>query len=163
MDRNAHSLKSLVRRLHVAYVLKRYPRFSETFIVNEILAHEAAGVELSIFALRPPADTHFQPAIARVRAPVTYLHNGSVPTLWHVLHLQERPVVWKRTESGYDPQRVGLEVESLVELPAEATAGWQRREYFDTRGFGKSAKGHEFQSELTADEKRAVLEYLKSL
>ena len=26
----------------VGYVVKRYPRYSETFIVNEILAHEAA-------------------------------------------------------------------------------------------------------------------------
>lgn len=57
----------------IAYVVKRYPRYSETFIVNEILAHEAAGVDVHIVALRPPADTHFQDRIARVRAPVTYL------------------------------------------------------------------------------------------
>lgn len=72
----------------IAYVVKRYPRYSETFIVNEILAHEAAGFDLYIFALRPPADTHFQDKIARVRAPVTYLKkpaqgrmNPSVSTL----------------------------------------------------------------------------------
>jgi colanic acid/amylovoran biosynthesis glycosyltransferase len=72
----------------IAYVVKRYPRYSETFIVNEILAHEAAGLDLHIFALRPPADTHFQDKIARVRAPVTYLKkpaqgrmNASVTTL----------------------------------------------------------------------------------
>ncbi|WP_204141633.1 glycosyltransferase family 4 protein [Halomicronema sp. CCY15110] len=72
----------------LAYVVKRYPRYSETFIVNEILAHEAAGIDLHIFALRPPADTHFQDKIARVRAPVTYLKkpaqgrmNPSVTTL----------------------------------------------------------------------------------
>jgi len=57
----------------VAYIVKRYPRYSETFIVNEILAHEAAGLDLQIFALRPPVDSHFQDKIARVRAPVTYL------------------------------------------------------------------------------------------
>ncbi len=56
----------------VGYVVKRYPRFSETFIVNEILAHEAAGLDLEIFSLRAPVDTHFQDRIARVRAPVTY-------------------------------------------------------------------------------------------
>ncbi|MGG6240272.1 glycosyltransferase [Nodosilinea sp. AN01ver1] len=61
----------------VAYIVKRYPRYSETFIVNEILAHEAAGVEVHIFALRPPSDTHFQDKISRVRAPVTYLHKPS--------------------------------------------------------------------------------------
>jgi glycosyltransferase involved in cell wall biosynthesis len=59
--------------LRVGYVLKRYPRYSETFIVTEILAHEAAGLDLEIFALRPPEDSHFQDAIAGVRAPVNYL------------------------------------------------------------------------------------------
>lgn len=59
--------------LRVAYVLKRYPRFSETFVVHEILAHERAGVEIGIFALGPVAETHFQESIARVRAPVTRL------------------------------------------------------------------------------------------
>jgi len=57
----------------VGYVVKRYPRYSETFIVNEILAHEAAGMEVEIFSLLPPEDGHFQDAISRVRAPVTYL------------------------------------------------------------------------------------------
>jgi len=30
--------------MRVGYVLKRYPRYSETFIIHEILAHEAAGL-----------------------------------------------------------------------------------------------------------------------
>lgn len=59
--------------LRVGYVVKRYPRYSETFIVNEILAHEAAGLDVEIFSLLPPVDTHFQDTLARVRAPVTYL------------------------------------------------------------------------------------------
>ncbi len=57
----------------IGYVVKCYPRFSETFIVNEIVAHEAAGVAIELFSLRPPTDGHFQDVIARVRAPVTYL------------------------------------------------------------------------------------------
>ncbi|ABA22050.1 Glycosyl transferase, group 1 [Trichormus variabilis ATCC 29413] len=57
----------------VAYILKRYPRYSETFVVNEILAHEAVGLDIKIFALRPPSDTHFQNIISQVRAPVTYI------------------------------------------------------------------------------------------
>lgn len=61
------------RSLRVGYVLKRYPRYSETFVVNEILAHEAAGVQIDIFSLRPPNDDHFQDVISQVRAPVTYL------------------------------------------------------------------------------------------
>ncbi|GAB4111404.1 MAG: glycosyltransferase family 4 protein [Roseiflexaceae bacterium] len=58
----------------IGYVLKRYPRYSETFVVNEILAHEVAGVEIEIFALRPTVDRHFQDIISRVRAPVNYLY-----------------------------------------------------------------------------------------
>jgi colanic acid/amylovoran biosynthesis glycosyltransferase len=58
----------------VGYVVKRYPRYSETFIVNEILAHEAAGLEIDIFSLYPPNDTHFQDLLARVKASVTYVN-----------------------------------------------------------------------------------------
>ena len=57
----------------VGYVLKTYPRYSETFVVSEILAHEAAGLPVEIFALRPPSDSYFQDIISRVRSPVTYL------------------------------------------------------------------------------------------
>jgi colanic acid/amylovoran biosynthesis glycosyltransferase len=55
----------------IAYVLKRYPRYSETFIVNELLAHEAAGREIEIFALRPVEESHFQDNLGRVKAPVS--------------------------------------------------------------------------------------------
>jgi colanic acid/amylovoran biosynthesis glycosyltransferase len=54
----------------IAYVLKRYPRYSETFIVNEILAHEEAGRSVEIVALRSVEETHFQDILGRVRAPV---------------------------------------------------------------------------------------------
>lgn len=57
----------------IAYVLKMYPRFSETFIVSEILAREAAGEEIVIYSLRPPVDTRFHAELARVKAPVYYV------------------------------------------------------------------------------------------
>jgi hypothetical protein len=68
-------------------VVKRYPRYSETFIVNEILAHEAAGMELEIFSVLPPEDGHFQDVISRVRAPVTYLPSKGlkVAEFWSAL------------------------------------------------------------------------------
>jgi hypothetical protein len=79
------------------------------------------------------------------------------------LHPDERPAVWLRSEDGYDRQRVGLEVEVFDSLPPEASSPAQRRRYFDTHKPGKSAAGHLYPDELTADEKRAVLEYLKTL
>ncbi len=50
----------------VVYVLKMYPRFSETFIVNELLAHQAAGVGVEIVSLRPPVDGRFHESLAAV-------------------------------------------------------------------------------------------------
>ena len=61
----------------IGYVVKRYPRFSETFIVNEVLAHEAAGTDIEIFSIRPCTDTHFQNAISQVRAPLTRISSSS--------------------------------------------------------------------------------------
>src|SRR5713226_7002868 len=61
-------------QIRVGFVVKRYPRYSETFIVREILAHEQAGLAIEIFALRPPNDRHFQDLISRVRAPVNYVY-----------------------------------------------------------------------------------------
>jgi colanic acid/amylovoran biosynthesis glycosyltransferase len=73
--------------MRIGYVVKRYPRFSETFVVNEILAHETAGAELEIFSLLPPVDTHFQDLLARVRSPVTYLvpDGPKASELWSAL------------------------------------------------------------------------------
>jgi len=75
---------SATQPLYIGYILKRYPRFSETFVVNEILAHEREGVKIDIFALGPVEDTHFQDGISRVRAPVTRLeHKHYKPeTVW---------------------------------------------------------------------------------
>ena len=71
----------------VGYVLKRYPRFSETFVVNEILALEKAGVQVDIFALGPVSETHFQEAISRVRAPVHRIRHQFLDTelYWQLL------------------------------------------------------------------------------
>jgi len=111
--------------------------------------------ERSVGYVAPPLDG--------VWASAPYFHNGSVPTLWHVLNPSERPVVWRRTATGYDLTRVGLEVEEFADLPAARLRPAERRRFFDTRKPGKGAAGHDFADVLDADEKRAVLEYLKTL
>lgn len=70
--------------MKIGYVIKSYPRFSQTFIVNEILAHEAAGLEIEIFSLRPARDEPRHASVGRVRAPVTYLRGpeASPAELW---------------------------------------------------------------------------------
>lgn len=86
----------------VAYVLKRYPRYSETFIVSEILAHEAAGLDMQIFALYPPLDGYFQDIIAKVRSRVTYLFAYDLTgiALWSLLNEASSiiPNFWQKLE-----------------------------------------------------------------
>jgi mono/diheme cytochrome c family protein len=102
------------------------------------------------------------PPLDGVWATAPYFHNGSVPTLWHVLHPDERPAAWQRTRTGYDRARVGLEITAADAAPAKLPSA-ERRTWFDTTKPGKSAAGHDFPEALTATEKVAVLEYLKTL
>ncbi|MFK5647515.1 glycosyltransferase family 4 protein [Ornithinimicrobium sp. LYQ121] len=75
----------------VAYVVKVYPRFSETFVVTEILAREAAGEDLAVYALRPTTDARFHPQLAQVRAPVTHLpRHHRLTTEWELFARAER-------------------------------------------------------------------------
>lgn len=73
--------------LRLGYVLKRYPRFSETFVINEILAHERAGVPVEIFAVRRVNEPHFQSILGEVRSPVTYIPDGmpKIEAFWALL------------------------------------------------------------------------------
>jgi len=92
--------------MRVGYVLKRYPRYSETFIVTEILAHEASGIEIEIFSLKPPDDAHFQDALARVKAPVHYLSTEGLKLLdfWEALRTasQAIPGIWNVLGTAQD-------------------------------------------------------------
>lgn len=57
----------------IAVVLKGYPRLSETFIAQELLALEQRGLSLALYSLRRPTDRATHPLHAEIRAPVTYL------------------------------------------------------------------------------------------
>ena len=105
---------------------------------------------------------YMAPPLDGVWASAPYLHNGSVPTLWHLLHPDARPMLWQRTSIGFDDQHVGLTVEELSELPG-GQSHRDRRQIFDSRQFGKSNQGHDFPNELTEEERAAVLEFLKTL
>ena len=60
-------------RRPLRYILKMYPRFSETFILNELLELERQGVALRIFSLKEPDDGIVHSDVARVRGEVTYV------------------------------------------------------------------------------------------
>ncbi len=137
-------LRALNREHRRAYHESWFGKFGETDVVLE-------------------PDGYVAPPLDGVWASAPYLHNGSVPTLWHILNPARRPVVWRRSGTQLDPDRVGLQVEELTKVPRSAKSSVDRRAYFDTSRFGKSAAGHLFADELSRDDKLAVLEYLKTL
>jgi mono/diheme cytochrome c family protein len=92
-----------------------------------------------------------------------YLHNGSVPTLYSLLSpVEERPKKFWLGNREYDPVNVGYRVDEL-------DGGFE----MDTTIRGNYNTGHEFSDEsgkagvvgraLTPSERKALIEYLKSL
>ncbi|WP_167145734.1 glycosyltransferase [Actinomyces sp. ZJ308] len=99
----------------IGYVLKVYPRFSETFIVTEILAREAQGEDLSIYALRPTTDSRFHPEIARVAARVSWVGRP-----------QRAIDMWSQLAGGLsrqdDRERFAAIMPVLADLPGDEVA-----------------------------------------
>jgi glycosyltransferase involved in cell wall biosynthesis len=110
-------------------VLKRYPRYSETFVVNEILAHEEAGLDVHIFSLRPPGDTHYQSEISLVRAPVTYLSVDGLKTFefWDLVRESSEllPGLWPAlAEARHEDWRVVCQAVMLAREALGRSIGW---------------------------------------
>ncbi len=89
-----------------------------------------------------------------IRGP--YLHNGSVPYLPEMFEVPEkRTKVFYRGFDVYDPVRVGF-----ISEGAEAMK-WGTR--YDTAAPGNSNQGHLWGTDLAPEQKRALLEFLKTL
>src|ERR687890_2833049 len=63
----------------IGYLLRSYPRLSQTFVLNEILALEKIGVSIQIFALTNPHEKVVQMQVDQVQAPVHYLDESIQP------------------------------------------------------------------------------------
>jgi hypothetical protein len=89
-----------------------------------------------------------------LRAP--YLHNGSVPTLADLLEPPDkRPKLFWRGYDVYDQEKIGF-----ITVGPEAE---RRGSRYDTAEAGNSNTGHLWGTELSADEKKALIEFLKTL
>ncbi len=85
----------------IGYCLKVFPRFSQTFVLNELLAHQAAGEHVEIFSINRPNDGRFHSLLCQLQSSVNYLDSPcyeasefwkrigsaaeSLPGLWEVL------------------------------------------------------------------------------
>ncbi len=90
-------------------------------------------------------------------AAAPYLHNGSVPTLAELLKPAAERVSSFKVGPAYDPVNIGLAVEQT-----QFDYTLQTTDCSD-RNSGNSRCGHEFGTQLSPDEKKALLEYLKIL
>jgi hypothetical protein len=104
-------------------------------------------------------------------AQAPYLHNGSVPTLYHLLMPSERPVVFMKSRLDFDPEKVGFFWDANLEQPSGIKEGY----LYDTASTPAiSNAGHD--ADITIDDvtykldwsddsagAMALIEYLKTL
>jgi mono/diheme cytochrome c family protein len=112
-----------------------------------------------------PALGYIAPPLDGVWATAPYLHNGSVPTIAALLDSTRRPAYWHfaADRPAYDQSELGWEY-AAVEYGKDGAMSWEERNrIYDTTLHGYGNQGHTFGDELTAEERSAVLEYLKTL
>lgn len=119
----------------ILFILKGYPRLSETFIAQEIWALEQAGLPIRITSLRHPTDRTVHPVHRAIRAPVSYLPEYLVHeprrTLAAWLRVRRRPAyrtaraIWladlRRDPTPNRIRRFGQALVLADELPPEVT------------------------------------------
>jgi hypothetical protein len=104
-----------------------------------------------------PAFAYESRVLQGIWAAAPYLHNGSVPTLAELLKPAAERVAAFKVGPAYDPVNVGLAVEqSKFNYTLKTTD-------CSDRSSGNSRCGHEYGTKLSPDEKKALLEYLKTL
>lgn len=113
---------------------------------------------------------YFAPRLVGVWSRFPFLHNGSVPSVAALLtRPEDRPNVWSLHNAGerarFDEDHLGLTIpESTLEREAllvEAKLG--KRDVYFTGRDGHSNQGHDFYTSLGDDDKRSLIEYLKTL
>lgn len=87
----------------VAFVLKGYPRLSETFIAQEIAALEKRGLEILIVSLRHPTDGRRHPVHEEIRAPLLYLPEYLYQEPLRVLRAWRQVRRWPSYRSAFLP------------------------------------------------------------
>jgi hypothetical protein len=118
----------------------------------------------------PPVETegYQAPPLDGIWATAPYFHNGSAPTVLHVLNSKARPKVFTRSYrtdlDAYDRQHLGWKVEVLADAPDPRNVSpLELRKVYDTAKPGRGNAGHTYGDRLTEPERMAIIEYLKTL
>jgi len=112
-----------------------------------------------------PFDGYIAPPLDGIWITAPYLHNGSVPTLEGVLNSKARPAYWSRDFDNpqYDYVEVGWKYSREQGAAAVAAPGGKPGSVYNTDLPGYGNYGHRFGDKLTGAERKAVIEYLKTL
>ena len=105
-----------------------------------------------------PTKGYVAPPLDGIWATAPYLHNGSVPTLDDLLNSSQRPEKWSRTfdnTADYDAVKVGWKYK--IETTKSNT------KTYDTKQLGYGNQGHTYGDKLTTEERKALIEYLKTI
>lgn len=107
------------------------------------------------------------PILSGLWATAPYFHNGSVPTLWHVMHPQARPQRFWVGGHALDYGKVGIAGQPDADGAWAYPAGyqpWSKPVLYDTSTPGRDHRGHEKEfANLSEGDKGALLEFLKLL
>jgi mono/diheme cytochrome c family protein len=112
-----------------------------------------------------PFPGYMPPPLDGIWATAPYLHNGSVPTIELVLNSRARPRYWKRVDfdsTHFDEDALGWPFEEVPYSQDDAPEA-ERKLIYDTTKLSQSNAGHPFGDHLTDEQRRAVIEYLKTL
>lgn len=116
-------------------------------------------------AVARPAPGYVAPPLDGVWATAPYLHNDSVPSIAALLDSDARPVYWRHVGEprAYDQATLGWQHEVLEYGKEDAADAEAARTIYDTTRPGYGNQGHVFGDVLSDAERRAVIEYLKTL
>ena len=113
------------------------------------------------------SDGYQAPPLDGIWATAPYLHNGSVPTVYHLLNSKTRPRLFTRSyrtdRDAYDAKKLGWKVQVLEKALDPKTPGIDLRRVYDTTQPGRGNGGHIYGDKLSEEERMAVIEYLKTL
>lgn len=148
---------------------RRYYGISETFgryYNRSWFARERLGWFDDEYAAMP-SPGYQAPPLDGVWATAPYLHNGSVPTVYHLLKSETRPKIFTRSyrtnAEDYDPVKLGWKITELDRPADPSLPPLERRKIYDTSQPGRGNVGHIYGDDLSEDERWAVIEYLKTL
>jgi len=141
------------------------PNDSTAEASKNVLAQSLQNLLVGEGLLKPkpegaPKPSYESRVLKGIWATAPYLHNGSVPTLAELLKPPAQRVVDFKVGPAYDIENVGL---SKDQTKFDYTFRGKAECTQETRSSGNSHCGHDFGTQLNDADKKALLEYLKSL